>query len=274
MDPKICAPPLAPPISPKLTAVWVSVIFLSKMLILAIGDLHIPERAVDIPHKFKKLLQPSGRIEQVLCLGNVTNSQSTVEFLKSLSLDFQIVKGEFDRDLNLPLSLVFTYDKLRVGLVNGFQIVPKADPLSLLAQARLMDVDILIYGSTHKVEAYTLDGRFFVNPGSATGAFSSSNMDQEDLDTVEAFIEEHKVKDTKKESTDAAPEETEKKDQEEEKEEKPNDENTLEIEEYMDPVPSFCLLDIQGSVCTLYLYTLIDGDVKVDKITYRKEEQE
>ncbi|KAG7692834.1 hypothetical protein KL930_004418 [Ogataea haglerorum] len=247
------------------------------MLILAIGDLHIPERAVDIPHKFKKLLQPTGKIQQVLCLGNVTNSQSTLDFLKSLSLDFQIVKGDLDQDYNLPLSLVFSHDKLKVGLLNGFQIVPKADPLSLLSQARLMDVDILIYGSTHKVEAYTLDGRFFVNPGSATGAFSTSKMDQEDVDTVEAYLAEvngkrgqgEEKKETNSEDKDGNGDKNE-----EEKLESGKPEEPVEIGEYMDPVPSFCLLDIQGSVCTLYLYTLIEGEVKVDKLTYRKEEQE
>ncbi|KAG7820564.1 hypothetical protein KL942_004709 [Ogataea angusta] len=246
------------------------------MLILAIGDLHIPERAVDIPHKFKKLLQPTGKIQQVLCLGNVTNSQSTLDFLKSLSLDFQMVKGDLDQDYNLPLSLVFNHDKLKIGLVNGFQIVPKADPLSLLSQARLMNVDVLIYGSTHKVEAYTLDGRFFVNPGSATGAFSTSKMDQEDVDTVEAYLAEMNGKIGQGEEKKEASNDDDKKDdkKEEEKPESGKPEEFVEIEEYMDPVPSFCLLDIQGSVCTLYLYTLIDGEVKVDKLTYRKEEQE
>lgn len=37
-----------------------------------------------------------------------------------------------------------------------------------------MDVDVLLWGGTHKFEAYELEGKFFVNPGSATGAFSSS----------------------------------------------------------------------------------------------------
>ncbi|ODV84801.1 hypothetical protein CANARDRAFT_28939, partial [[Candida] arabinofermentans NRRL YB-2248] len=162
------------------------------MLVLAIGDLHIPDRAIDIPAKFKKLLQPTGKIQQVLCLGNSTTSQTTLDFLKSLSLDFQIVKGEFDQDMSIPLSLVFNYDKLKVGLINGFQIIPKADPLSLLTQARMMDVDVLIYGSTHKVEAYTLDGKFFVNPGSATGAFSSGKMDAEDMEIIERVLAEKK----------------------------------------------------------------------------------
>lgn len=40
--------------------------------------------------------------------------------------------------------------------------------------ARQMDVDVLLWGGTHKFEAYELEGKFFVNPGSATGAFSTS----------------------------------------------------------------------------------------------------
>ncbi len=35
-----------------------------------------------------------------------------------------------------------------------------------------MDVDVLLWGGTHKFDAYELEGKFFVNPGSATGAMS------------------------------------------------------------------------------------------------------
>jgi len=34
-----------------------------------------------------------------------------------------------------------------------------------------MDVDILLTGHTHKFEAFEHEGKFFVNPGSATGAY-------------------------------------------------------------------------------------------------------
>ena len=36
-----------------------------------------------------------------------------------------------------------------------------------------MDCDILITGHTHKFEAYEQEGKFYVNPGSATGAYSA-----------------------------------------------------------------------------------------------------
>ena len=35
-----------------------------------------------------------------------------------------------------------------------------------------MDVDILLTGHTHRFEAIEYEGKFFVNPGSATGAYS------------------------------------------------------------------------------------------------------
>jgi vacuolar protein sorting-associated protein 29 len=37
-----------------------------------------------------------------------------------------------------------------------------------------MDVDVLCWGGTCKFEAYEMEGKFFINPGSATGAVSWS----------------------------------------------------------------------------------------------------
>jgi len=34
--------------------------------------------------------------------------------------------------------------------------------------------------------------------------------------------------------------------------------------------PSFALMDIQGPVVVTYVYQLVDGEVKVDKVEYRK----
>ena len=36
-----------------------------------------------------------------------------------------------------------------------------------------MDVDVLLWGGTHRFEAYEVEGKFFVNPGSATGAMGT-----------------------------------------------------------------------------------------------------
>ena len=49
-------------------------------------------------------------------------------------------------------------------------MIPNGDSDSLLIKAREMDVDVLLWGGTHRFEAYEMEGKFFVNPGSATGA--------------------------------------------------------------------------------------------------------
>jgi hypothetical protein len=64
------------------------------VLILIIGDLHIPSRAPAVPAKFKKLLVP-GKIQQTICTGNITDRE-TYDFLRSVSPDIHIVKGDFD----------------------------------------------------------------------------------------------------------------------------------------------------------------------------------
>ncbi|KAK6825676.1 MJ0936 family phosphodiesterase [Apiospora arundinis] len=215
-------------------------------LILVIGDLHIPDRALDIPAKVRQtayllLLPPllhytgrqclharaasrsssPGKIGQTLCLGNLTDKH-TYEYLRSIAPDLKIVKGRFDVEAtSLPLSQVVTHGSLRVGFVEGFTLV-STEPDLLLAEANKLDVDVLCWGGTHRFDAFEYMDKFFVNPGSATGAYTTGW--------------------------------------------------TKEGEEM---VPSFCLMDVQGISLTLYVYQLrkdANGveNVAVEKVTYTK----
>lgn len=115
-----------------------------------------------------------GKIGQILCLGNLTD-RSTFDYFRRVAPDLQLVKGDFDVDSpNLPLSKVVTHGSLRIGFTHGHTIIPPGDADALLIAARQMDVDILLWGGTHRFEAFEMEGRFFVNPGSATGAISTS----------------------------------------------------------------------------------------------------
>lgn len=53
------------------------------------------------------------------------------------------------------------------------QVVPWGDPESLANLQRQLDVDILITGHTHKHEVFEYEKKYIINPGSATGAYSS-----------------------------------------------------------------------------------------------------
>lgn len=66
-----------------------------------------------------------------------------------------------------------TVGQFRIGLCHGHQIVPWGDTESLAMAQRQLDVDILISGHTHKFEAFEHEGKFYINPGSATGAYNA-----------------------------------------------------------------------------------------------------
>lgn len=57
---------------------------------LAIGDLHIPHRAPDLPAKFKSMLVP-GKIQHIICTGNLCIK---VKFVES-SFIHVLVKFQF-----------------------------------------------------------------------------------------------------------------------------------------------------------------------------------
>lgn len=258
------------------------------MLLLIIGDLFIPDREIELPPQFRKLLAPNApavpsnaKIDQVLCLGNITQSQAALRFLHDLSPQFHIVRGEFDDAVlvgqqvaalekdkggsaraDLPLYKIVAAGNFKIGFTAGSQIMPRNDPLLLLAFAREIDVDILVWGGTHRVEAYALDGKFFVNPGSATGAFTfgwpepvEKPQDGEETGEKKNDEEEKEKGDEKEESAESAREDVE-------------ENGPTEAE---DGTPSFCLLDTAGNQCTLYIYTCVGGEVKVDKVMFLNE---
>ncbi|CCH61329.1 hypothetical protein TBLA_0E02730 [Henningerozyma blattae CBS 6284] len=369
------------------------------MLILALADAHIPDRAIDLPSKFQKLLNVPNKISKVILLGNCTKSYSFLKFVQSITPNIVPVRGEFDngkiilpskdtgsinhskQSQEIPMTAVFEQGGFRIGCCSGYTIVPKSDPLSLLALARQLDVDIMLWGGTHNVEAYTLEGKFFVNPGSCTGAFNTdwpipNDFESEFIDIPEAPKEEikkeakdnitdntdnevtnkdseldnkqdvvkldsseekntvtkaakditneytetnlrseksftvdtestsdvdqkinRKEQDTSKEIEDTSQDFDQNQKEELEKEPKmksdseqdeKEDEITQEVKDNKQPItkssfqisefdvngassPSFVLLDIQASVCTLYVYMLLDGEVKVDKVVYKKD---
>lgn len=226
-----------------------------------------------LPPQFKKLLTPN-KIGQILCLGNLT-SPSVYHFLRGLAPDLQLVKGDFDIPLSIPppppptngpydnaaaaatagsypiptaLSKVVTHGGLRIGFTHGHTIIPPGDPDSLLIAARQMDVDVLCWGGTSRFEAYELEGKFFVNPGSATGAASWTG------DDLDADPEEGNKPANGGEEFAGIDRET---------------------GEQKGLCPSFVLMDVQGDVLVLYVYQLrkdAEGKeaVAVEKVSFRK----
>ncbi|GAA5840082.1 hypothetical protein JCM11251_000598 [Rhodosporidiobolus azoricus] len=250
------------------------------MLVLVIGDLHIPTRAHDLPAKFKKLLVP-GKITQILSTGNTTDRE-TWDYLRSVAPDLRGVRGDWDEpSARLPPSMVVQHGPLKLGVISGHQIVPLGDAEILAATARKMDVDVLISGGTHRFEAFESDGRFFLNPGSATGAFSPYFGPASTSSTSNPSTSQRPApsttngdaqgdKDEGKKDGDKAEGEGGEEAEPRRSSDKLDEEDEGEEE---GPTPSFALLDIQGNVVVTYVYTEKNGDVQVEKMEFRKNPQ-
>ena len=149
-------------------------------LVLVVGDLFIPQRTPDINEQFKTVLTPN-KVQHVLCLGNIGN-QETYDWLKGLSKDFHIIKGDFDQDDEDEKKVIQIGD-FNIGIIHGHQVLPWGDIESLGIAQRQLGCDILISGHTHKTQVVVKDNVLFLNPGSFSGAFSPLIED-----TIPSFI--------------------------------------------------------------------------------------
>ncbi|KAK1315060.1 Vacuolar protein sorting-associated protein 29 [Acorus calamus] len=187
------------------------------VLVLALGDLHIPHRATELPAKFKSMLVPgkssTSYAPEISVSSGPFKFKEVHDYLKSLCPDMHITRGEYDEDLRYPETKTLTIGQFKLGLCHGHQVIPWGDLDSLAMLQRELDVDILVTGHTHQFKAYKHEGGVVINPGSATGAYSSVTYDVN---------------------------------------------------------PSFVLMDIDGLRVVVYVYELIDGEVKVDKIDFKK----
>mmetsp|Transcript_9174 Transcript_9174/g.55696 ORF Transcript_9174/g.55696 Transcript_9174/m.55696 type:complete len:95 (-) Transcript_9174:3540-3824(-) len=79
------------------------------VLVLCIGDFHVPFRSSGMPKKFLEMLVP-GKIQTVLCTGNLC-TKSTLQYLRSIAPDVHVVQGDFDLEEEYPA------EKARTGNV-------------------------------------------------------------------------------------------------------------------------------------------------------------
>lgn len=138
----------------------------------------MPTRATDIPDKFKDLLLPN-KMQYVISTGNV-GSRETVDWLENLAAaksQAHIVRGDCDELPNLPETKVVQIGNFKIGIIHGHQVIPWGDMEALAAVQRQLDCDVLVSGHTHQNQITQYDGKYFINPGSVTGAYSPINSD-------------------------------------------------------------------------------------------------
>ena len=148
-------------------------------LVLVIGDLNIPYKAIDIPPQFKKLLVP-GKIQQILCTGNVNYKNSVImDYLRSVCAEQVMVSGPADLHFNnenfgegtgstITSSKIVQIGSFRIGIINGYQLVPANNVNVMSIHARSNALDIMITGNTGRFECFEVDNCIYLNPGSMT----------------------------------------------------------------------------------------------------------
>lgn len=213
----------------------------AMVLVLCIGDMHVPHRATDLPPQFKKLLVP-GKIQHVLCTGDLCVKEA-YDYLRGLCPNpgnVHVVQGQYDEmgggaiGGSFPETKTVRVGAFTIGLIHGHQIVPWGDVDALAAVQRKMNADVLVAGHRGAFASHKIEDRLILFPGSATG--------------VASFREP---------AARAAETETGAK--------SPADE---------DPNPSFVLMDVTGDALVAYVYELENGEVKVDKIEHSKRAAE
>jgi vacuolar protein sorting-associated protein 29 len=178
-----------------------------------------------------------------------------------------------------PPSQVITHGPLRIGLIHGHQVVPLGDTESLSAVARKLDVDVLISGATHKFEAFEFEGRFFINPGSATGAFTFSNLTSALANSKALGTDAEKAGEAGSSEVNGVGSGTGSNGngagdngEAETASSAPAAQRTApSLKETQGSTPSFALMDLQGNNVVTYVYQLVDGEVRVERVEFRKD---
>ena len=119
-------------------------------LLLIMGDVHIPSRIDSIPPEVKEILDSNkGKFSRVICTGDFGTIE-TYEYFKSLlpktkEWNFNCVKNDFqETKLSFPDTLTVKSNDYKIGIINGYQIVPWGDLTALSALSKQMECDILL----------------------------------------------------------------------------------------------------------------------------------
>ncbi len=136
------------------------------MKILVISDTHIPNRAKELP---KKVLDEIKGVDMVVHAGDFTSFNFYLE-LRALSPSLKAVRGNMDdEDIydTLPEKLTFEVEGLKFGLTHGFG-APFGIEKRVVAMFDGSDIDLLIFGHTHRATDKVFQGIHLFNPGSPT----------------------------------------------------------------------------------------------------------
>ncbi len=167
------------------------------MKIAVIGDFHIPSRVRKIPEKIKKKLKEESP-EIIICTGDIGNKKTLKELQKIAKT--KTVKGNTDKE-NFPRKIQLEKKGIKITALHGDQIFPRGNKDRLRYIAEQEDTDILIHGHTHQLDIEKIKEKLFVNPGTATGAWSGGGSNPKPSFITIEINQKIKIKKIKEDKT-------------------------------------------------------------------------
>ena len=68
--------------------------------------------------------------------------------------------------------MIVQIGEFKIGMIHGHQVLPWGDLDALTNIQRELGCDILLSGHTHQIGVQVKEKKFYINPGSISGAFS------------------------------------------------------------------------------------------------------
>ena len=128
------------------------------MRILIVSDTHGMHR------NLTKVLERVGNIDMLLHMGDVEGGEYFIE--QNAGCEVHMVEGNNDWFSELPAEEELQIGKYKVLMTHGHRYYVSMDTKRLKAEARARDIQIVMYGHTHRPDLEIEDDLVVLNPGS------------------------------------------------------------------------------------------------------------
>ncbi len=144
------------------------------MKIAVISDTH----SHSIENLAPRILLELRQADMIVHAGDAVTAE-LIEGLRRLGPPLKAVQGNMDAaelKRSLPVSDVFDVEGRKIGLIHGW-----GSPNGIEERVRtaFTDVDVIIFGHSHKPENAVIDGVLYFNPGDARHSFGILDIGRE-----------------------------------------------------------------------------------------------
>ena len=128
------------------------------MRILIVSDTHRHDQ------NLKEVLLRAGPIDRLIHLGDAEGSEDYIRQIANCPVN--IVRGNNDFYCDLPREEEFTLGRYKVLITHGHYYYVSLNMQEIMRQAKARNMDIVMFGHTHRPLIKFEDGIAFLNPGS------------------------------------------------------------------------------------------------------------